>query len=228
MVLSKDWSSAAALGAAAITLGAGIVLSPALALFGLGAIGIVIAGTVFPGSLTRAFQWLLILLLLGYAFFDRAFAHIAVGPIYVGEVVLVAGLLSAVTDKRRFLVFRSPVAWLLVMLMLWGAIRTVPYIPIYGRDAIRDGATWGYAIFALLLAPLLIGSERLAGVAIEKWARWVPYLLVWAPLAWLCSWRLASSFTRCLAIPSTPRTLQPAAKSQRPNTSKNGPNAGAG
>src|ERR687886_1089452 len=110
MVLGEDWRSVVALGAAALTLGVGIVLSPVFALAGLGAVVIIIAGSLFPGSLTRLFVWLLVLLLFGYALFGRVFAHIAVGPIYVGEIVLFAGLLSAVTDKRRVLALRSPLA----------------------------------------------------------------------------------------------------------------------
>jgi O-Antigen ligase len=192
MVLSQDWRLAGVLSASAIMLGVGVVLSPMLALLGLGAVVILFAGIVFPGSLTRTFIRLLVLLLLGYAFFDRAFAHIAVGPIYVGEVVLFTGLLSALTDKRRFLAFRSPLAWLIVLFMLWGAIRTFPYVPVYGKDAIRDGATWGYALFALLVAPLLMSSERLAGLALEKWGRWAPYFLVWAPLGWFLTYVLAA------------------------------------
>src|SRR5918912_3505833 len=174
MVLSHDWRLIAALGAAAIALGVGIVLSPLVALASLGAVVIIFAGYLFPGSLTRTFLRLLTLLLLGYAFCDRAFAHIGIGSLYVGEMVLFSGLLSAVTDKRRFLVFKSPVAWLIAAFMAWGAMRTVPFISIYGGDALRDAATWGYALFALMLAPLIMTSERLAGTLLEKYTRLVP------------------------------------------------------
>jgi O-antigen ligase len=46
---------------------------------------------------------------------------------------------------------------------------------------------WGYAIFAFLVAPFFMDSERAAGVAVEKWARLAPYFLLWMPIAWAIS-----------------------------------------
>ncbi len=50
-------------------------------------------------------------------------------------------------------------------MMGWGAYRTAPYISTYGITALRDAVLWGYAIYALIVASLLISKpERLRWV----------------------------------------------------------------
>ncbi len=38
--------------------------------------------------------------------------------------------------------------------MTWGMLRTIPNLPYFGMDAIRDAVIWGYAVFALLILAL--------------------------------------------------------------------------
>ena len=122
-------------------------------------------------------------LLLGYAFLGRGFARLGVeGVFFVGEVVLVLGLLAIVVVGGAGRVFRSPVSKLLVLFIGWGAIRTLPYIGTYGFDALRDAVIWGYGTFAVLVGWTLMQTGRLLSV-VENYGRWVPRFLLWVPLS---------------------------------------------
>jgi hypothetical protein len=100
-----------------------------------------------PGDLlpVRVFIGALIVLLAGYMFMGRGFAHIGVGFIYVGEVVLAIGLVATAYAVLRLGLrpFRSVIVGLLVVFMLVGLVRTIPYIGVYGADALRDAVLWG-------------------------------------------------------------------------------------
>jgi hypothetical protein len=117
-------------------------------------------------------------LLAGYAFFGRGFAYIGVAPLYVGEVVLglaVLGVVAAVPRGRL-----APVHLLLVAFMVWGALRTIPYIQAYGMEAFRDAVSWGYAAFAIVLSLVLQHSHF--RTAVRWYAVVLPMLLIWIPV----------------------------------------------
>jgi hypothetical protein len=108
-------------------------------------------------ALVRVFLLALGVLLAGYAFLGRGFAHLGVPPVYVGEFVLALGLGATAwaAVRSRVQIARSWPVVLLVIFMVFGLVRTVPYISTYGSDALRDGTVWGYGIFALILFALL-------------------------------------------------------------------------
>ena len=136
----------------------------------------------FP--LGPAFLLILGVSLSGYAFLGRGFAYFGVPPFFVGEVVLFLGLISwALTGSTR--IFKSRLSWLLVLLMAIGALGTVNWVGTYGMDALRDGALWGYGLFALLVGTFLLrGRDRILTV-VHIYAKWFPWFLVWIPIAML-------------------------------------------
>ncbi|MEO7295119.1 MAG: O-antigen ligase domain-containing protein, partial [Candidatus Limnocylindria bacterium] len=101
----------------------------------------------------RVFLVALAGLLAGYMFLGRGFAHIGVRPIFVGEVVLVVGLIATAYAMVRLRLRPAPsrIVWLLLGFMLLGLARTVPYLGTYGVDALRDAVLWGYAVFDLMI-----------------------------------------------------------------------------
>jgi hypothetical protein len=120
-------------------------------------------------------------LLTGYAFLGRGFAHLGVPPLYLGEIVLALGLLATATAavRSRLQISRSWLVVLLLVFMVLGLIRTVPYIPTYGSDALRDGTLWGYGVFALLIFALLdrewvLRLFRLYGFMAVAFLFWAP------------------------------------------------------
>nr|MDQ2996986.1 O-antigen ligase family protein [Chloroflexota bacterium] len=149
-------------------------------------------------------HWLIGLsaLLFGYMLFSRSFAYLGVAPLYVGDLMLAFGLLALLLGGGLGLVLRSPVVWLLIGLLLLGVLRTAPYLPIYQMDALRDGVTWGYGLFALITAACLLRTGWIERV-VEQYSRWMPWFLIWAPISFMLI-RLAGS-----AIPILPGSNVP-------------------
>jgi len=119
--------------------------------------------------------------LAGYAILGRGFAHLGVPPIFIGEIILASGLLTwALTGGTH--VFRSGLSWIIVLLMVIGAIGTFRWIGTYGLDSLRDGALWGYGVFALLVGTFLLrGRDRILEV-VRLYAKWLPWFLILVPI----------------------------------------------
>jgi hypothetical protein len=144
----------------------------------------VIVAATLPRFVERLFLVLFGLLLLGYAFFGRAFAHVGIPPVFVGETVLAVGLLTMLTTPGWRAAFESPVAWLYLAFAAWGAARAIPFLPIYGVDVLRDSVTWGYGVFALLIPAIVVRPQRISTL-LTCYARWMPLLLLWMPIGLL-------------------------------------------
>jgi len=123
-------------------------------------------------------------LLLGYMFMGRGFAHIGVGPVFIGDAVMIAGIVAAVVyliHTRRVPQLNLTLGLLLAFVLL-GAARTVPYLGTYGMDALRDGVLWGYAAFALIVYILVDRWSLLTGFRGYGWV--VPIFALWLPINW--------------------------------------------
>lgn len=148
------------------------LVAPALAAAGLVAIALRRrTGPLFLGALA--------VLLAGYAFFDRGFANLGVPPIYLGEAVLAMAVLAlAVTAPRSRL---QPLHALLFGFMAWGLAITLPNLPRYGVDALRDGVLWAYAGFALATA-LAIRPAHFDQV-VAWYRKLLPFFVGWVVVA---------------------------------------------
>ena len=134
--------------------------------------------------IVRIFAIALGALLAGYMFLGRGFAHIGVGPIYIGDVVLLMGVVTAAHVAIRGRV-RAPATWTLALLgafIALGVLRTLPYISTYGLDALRDGTLWGYAAFALIV--YLLADRTLMLTAFRAYGWIVPVFALWLPISW--------------------------------------------
>lgn len=138
-------------------------------------------------------------ILTGYALFNRAFAYIGVPPLFIGEVVMVIGVLALLYSFQRWRL--TPVMALLLLFIGWGAVQTIPYVPRYGVDALRDAVAWIYALFAIILATVVTPAHLAVMVRIVR--RVIPYLLVWLPASLLASIALGSG------APTIPGTTVP-------------------
>ncbi|WP_095509599.1 O-antigen ligase family protein [Rubrivirga marina] len=136
-------------------------------------------------------------LLLAYALLGRGAAYLGVPPVYVGELAMGIGLITA--GARLSLAARTPLVQLLVVFMLWGAACTAPYLSTYGVAALRDAALWGYGCFAIVVAALLLEDpERLRDVIL----RYRRFVVVFGALAWL----VLAIKGQGLALPRVPGT----------------------
>jgi hypothetical protein len=132
----------------------------------------------------RLFLLCLGILLAGYAFLGRGFAHLGVPPLYLGEFVLGLGLVATAwaAVRSRLQISRSWLVVLLLAFMVLGAVRTVPYLPKYGTDALRDGTLWGYGLFALMLF-VLLDREWVLKI-FRLYGRMAIAFLVWGPICY--------------------------------------------
>jgi hypothetical protein len=123
-------------------------------------------------------------LLVGYMFLGRGFAHISIGPVYIGDVILLLGVATAafVAIRGRF---RAPITWTVASLVAFvalGVVRTLPYLGDYGMDALRDGVLWGYAAFALIV--YFLADRGLVLSAFRNYGWVVPVFALWLPISW--------------------------------------------
>lgn len=169
--------------AATATIGALAGLAPPLAiLLVMGVFGLAVLIAIGQRA-TRAFLASLTVILIGYAFFNRTFAYLGLPPLYVGEIVLGLGALAFLTSSRRWALTRVHV--LLLLFMGWGAAQTIPYLPLYGVDAIRDAVGWIYGLFAVFLSAVVLPEHFPRIVRLVR--RVLPYWLVWVPIAGLAT-----------------------------------------
>lgn len=178
-----DWSN---LWLPAVVLGGGVALAAAAQIQPLIALALLVAVTVLTvawprrtQTLPRLFLYALAVLLIGYAVVGRGFAHLGVPPVYVGEIVLALGLVAALLGGGVRPAFRSRVVWLIVAFMAWGVWRTVPYLGKYGVVALRDGVTWGYAVFAILVSAFVLRTGWLPRI-VRSYRHLVPLVLIGA------------------------------------------------
>jgi hypothetical protein len=144
-------------------------------------------GLIGSGWVLRILLVAVPLVLAGYALDDRGFAYLASvprTPLFAGEILLVLGaafVALATGYLRLALRHNLPMAILLVFVG-WGLLGTLPMIPLYGLDSIRDAALWYYALMAVLVAALVMAVPDLP----HKWAclygPFLVVLLIWSPV----------------------------------------------
>lgn len=137
-----------------------------------------------PARRGPADRWLvgLSVLLFGYAVFGRSFAYLGVPPIFIGEVMLAGGLALLLLVRRPVTLIAAPPMAAAAALLAWVALRTVPYLSGYGLDAPRDAMVAGYALYAAVVAALVLQRpERLP----ELLVRYRVLVLVLCGGAWL-------------------------------------------
>lgn len=122
------------------------------------------------------------LLLLGYAVVGRGVAYIGVAPIFVGEMVLMLGVIAVCMSKQRLMIPRSPALWTLILFVIWCAARTVPYVGRYGTDALRDAAIWAYGAYAIVLSTLLANDPQRLPQLLTRFRKFAWALVIVAPM----------------------------------------------
>jgi len=100
--------------------------------------------------------------------------------------MLALGIVYYITIFGWRIALRQYHAKLLIIFMIWGAIRTLPYIQEYGIAALRDGANWGYGIFALIISGMLISRQSFES-CFNWYYRFIVLFLLWMPAAIIIS-----------------------------------------
>jgi len=127
--------------------------------------------------------WLqsLLLVLFGYATFGRTFAYL-----FLGELVLVTGVLLFLLQPRFMLIFSNRI------LLLWGGfaflglLRTLPFLGQYQFAAVRDAVLYAYGVIAVLIVAFLNNSFQLSSAlnTYRRFIRWfIPIIPVFLGIA---------------------------------------------
>ncbi|MGI9586545.1 MAG: O-antigen ligase family protein [Acidimicrobiia bacterium] len=137
--------------------------------------------------ITRIFETTFLVVLVGYALFDRGFAwfHVPGTPLFIGEITLGLGVLAMMATRIPMLSYvrRSPGIKALAIWMAWGFLFLVAQLPIYGIDTVRDSAIWYYGATALLVLFLVMADPGRLGRWADGFGRVMPYILGWFPIA---------------------------------------------
>ncbi|MCA9133649.1 MAG: O-antigen ligase family protein [Planctomycetales bacterium] len=134
-------------------------------------------------------RWLdaLCLLLLGYALFGKGFAYLGISSLFVGEMVLLWGLMRFFQRGNWRYVLISSLVWPLLALALWGTATTLPYLKTYGLDSIRDAMIWGYAAFAALVMGELLSDPQRLRLLINRYTNFAKIYLLTFPATYVVS-----------------------------------------
>jgi len=138
-----------------------------------------IAGLLVLSVLSRRTEALflgsLVVLIVGFLFYSKAFSYIGRPPLFVSEPVLILGLLSLVFSRIRGRI--NSLHLLILGFASIGLVRTIPYLSSYGMDALRDAATWYYALFAIIISQLLSRQRITKFFVLYAWL--APALTIW-------------------------------------------------
>jgi hypothetical protein len=136
----------------------------------------------------RRYVLLLMFVLMGYALFGRGFAYYGIAPLFIGEMTLGFGILALFSSGQTGRVLQHTYFLPLICFMLWGLINTIPYVKIYGVDSIRDAVVWGYGMYALVTAGVLLAAPERLAMIVRGYQRFAVIFLFAAPLIWLGTW----------------------------------------
>jgi hypothetical protein len=139
----------------------------------------------------------LLILLAAYAIGGHFTAYIGIPPLYIGEIALFSGLASfavGLRGQRAKRILMNPCSGLLVLFMILGLLRTLPYVKDYGIMAFRDAVVWIYGAFAFIMGSLLLRNEDNFGAILIQFRRFSKFYIAIAPLLWayiaFLEWRM--------------------------------------
>lgn len=176
----------------AIAIGFAATRAPLITAAGSLGITAICTFVAIDRGLSKIFLGALGFALFGYMFLGRGFAYIGLPPVFIGELVL---LLAVLTLVSRVQYFRLNIqSFLLVLFVVWGAIRTIPYISVDGIYALRDGVVWGYALIALAI---FVSLDRDNAIHMtQRYGRIALAFMIWGPLTFMFQVALRDNIPR--------------------------------
>ena len=134
----------------------------------------------------RRLGWYLrlhLLCLILYSFFGKGFAYLGTRFFYVGEALLVLGLIALIASRKLSLLCRTSIGFVMLPFLVWQCACAIPYVGDYGMNVARDAMVWGYAAFAWILAALIASSPNRIERVLERYRRFVAWFLIFGPTA---------------------------------------------
>jgi hypothetical protein len=113
-------------------------------------------------TLSDGFLLLLSIVLMGYAMAGRGFAYLGFPPFFVGEIAYLLGIATLLRTGCLVAVLATLPGVLLAITIAYVLARTLPFIGVYGTDALRDSVVIVYGGFGLIVVAMLLeDSSRL-------------------------------------------------------------------
>jgi len=153
------------------------------------------------------FLWLTSILFIGLALAGKGFAYLLPDPLFITECMMLVGILVLLRAGAVRQLFSLPQTYILVALALWSAFRTIPYIPVYKMDAIRDAFLIAYLSWALIIAGLMIAKPERFNTAVRWFRKFTIIFLIGCPLIWVLSRFLGGSLPQWPWAPGVPILL---------------------
>lgn len=138
--------------------------------------------------LAHSYIWAHALCYAGYAIFGKGFAYIGSGTFYVGEALLLFGVIVLTRMKRLAPLLKTPLGAVFVCFFAWQSACTVQSFGAYDwKLVLRDGAAWGYSMFALIAGAILLRVPRGVEMVTRAFRSFSRVYLVVAPFALLAT-----------------------------------------
>lgn len=130
-----------------------------------------------------AYLTILLFAVAGYAMLGKGFAYAGLPPLFPGELILALGLLTLIHPRMSPAVLWSLPTFLIVLLIGWTLMRTLPFVGPFKIDALRDSVVAVYGLYAIIVANLILADPRRID-KIVKWAGlfFTAYVFVVMPL----------------------------------------------
>ena len=125
--------------------------------------------------------------LAGYALLGKGWAYVGLPPLFIGEVILLIGMLSVFLTGRFDGLWSFVTTPFLMLLVLWGLCCTWPFVGRYGIEALRDAVIWGYAAYAIVVYAYLTAAPNRLSILVKRYRQFAasyPFLI---PGIWLFS-----------------------------------------
>ena len=139
----------------------------------------------FPRLLTRRWAAVWAILLAGLAIGGRGFAYIGLPPLFISELVVVSGVGVLLLQPRWRQLLSQPTVLLILALLGWGLLQTLPSLGRYRVDAIRDFMILGYGVIGLTVAGVMISQPQLLPWLLGKYQVFAKVFLCVMPILWV-------------------------------------------
>jgi hypothetical protein len=116
---------------------------------------------------------LLAAVLAGYAFMGKGFAYLGIPPLFMGEIAFLTGIIIFLQTRCFIAVLATVPSLLLAATMLWVLCRTLPFLGVYGFDALRDSVVIMYGGFAFIVMAVLLEDGRRINTVVRYYGAFV-------------------------------------------------------
>ena len=160
----------------------------------------------FPLRHTAGSRWAVVwmLLLAGLAMGGKGTAYLGYAPVFISELVLVAGCFVLLFQRGWRELLMMPTVVLILAFIALGLARTLPYLGTYEFDALRDGVIYGYGLVALVVAGILVSQPMLLPWVLQKYRGFVRVFLLVMPVFWIAGQVLGDAVPRWPTAPDVP------------------------